>query len=49
MQQELLDILATAAAEPVVATPPTPIRLVTVKTPSRSSWGRQEIYGDEGR
>ena len=28
---------------------PTPLDLVTVSTGSRSSWTREEIYGDEAR
>jgi plasmid stability protein len=49
MQQELRQILETAASEPVPAEQPFPVRLVTVRTSGRSSWRREEIYGDEGR
>lgn len=49
MQQELLDILETAAAEPVPQQAPGPIQLVTARTGGESTWTREEIYGDEGR
>jgi plasmid stability protein len=49
MQQELRAILEAAAAEPVAGEPPPPIRLVTTRTPGRSTWRREDIYGDEGR
>lgn len=49
IQQELRQILERAAAEPVVAEQPAPLDLITVRTAGRSSWRREEIYGDEGR
>ena len=49
MQQEILEILETAAKEPVTAEKPEPIQLVTVKTSGTTTWRRAEIYGDEGR
>lgn len=49
MQQELLAILEQAATEPARAPAPEPIRLVKVRTPGRSGFRREEIYGDEGR
>jgi plasmid stability protein len=50
LQQELLSILESAAAEPASpATAPPPIRLTTVRTGGTSTWSREEIYGDEGR
>lgn len=50
LQQELLLILESAAAEPAsgVASPPS-IQLKTVRTGGTSTWSREEIYGDEGR
>ncbi|WP_162958237.1 FitA-like ribbon-helix-helix domain-containing protein [Nocardia yunnanensis] len=49
MQQELLDIIEAAAAEPVVAEKPEPIELATVRTAGTSSWSREDIYDDDGR
>jgi len=50
LQQELLSILESAAAEPASSTTaPPPIRLKTVRTGGTSTWSREEIYGDEGR
>jgi plasmid stability protein len=49
MQHELRQILAAAAAEPVPARSAASVRLVTVRTDGRSSWRREEIYGDQGR
>lgn len=49
MQQEVLDILLTAAAEPIPQQAPSPIRLVTANTSTTTTWQREEIYGDEGR
>jgi len=50
LQQELLSILESAAAEPASSTTtPPPIRLETVRTNGTSTWSREEIYGDEGR
>lgn len=50
LQQELLLILESAAAEPAsdTAAPP-PIELKTVRTAGTSTWSREEIYDDEGR
>jgi plasmid stability protein len=49
MQQNILEILQAAAAEPVAGNPLPPIRLITVKTPGRSTWRREELYDDEDR
>jgi plasmid stability protein len=49
LQQELIAILEEAAARIPRAPRRPPLKLVTVKTKSRSSWRRDEIYGDEGR
>jgi plasmid stability protein len=49
MQQDILEILRAAAAEPVAGEELPPMRLITVKTPGRSSWRREELYDDEGR
>jgi plasmid stability protein len=50
LQQELLVILESAAAEPLPpAEAPPPIHLTTVRTSGSSTWSREEIYGDEGR
>jgi plasmid stability protein len=50
LQHELLLILESAAAEPTSdSSAPPPIRLKTVRTGGRSTWSREEIYGDEGR
>jgi len=48
LQQELRAILETAEKGPAAAPLP-PIRLATVRTAGRSTWPREEIYGDEGR
>jgi plasmid stability protein len=49
MQQDILEILQAAAAEPSAGEPLPPIRLITVKTPGRSTWRREALYDDEGR
>jgi len=50
LQQELLSILESAAAEPASATTaPSPIQLKTVRTGGASTWSREDIYGNEGR
>jgi len=50
LQQELLSILESAAAEPASpTTAPPPVRLKTVRTGGTSTWSREEIYGNEGR
>jgi len=50
LQQELLSILESAAAEPVPFTAtPQPIQLKTVRTGGSSTWSREEMYDDEGR
>jgi len=50
LQQELLSILETAAAEPASGTDALPpIRLKTVRTAGASTWSREDIYGDDGR
>jgi plasmid stability protein len=49
MQQELLRILEAAAVEEEQLEELPPIRLVTVETDGRSTWRREDIYGDEGR
>lgn len=49
MQHELRQILERAARDLPPVEPPAPVQLVTVRTAGRSSWRREEIYGDEGR
>jgi hypothetical protein len=49
MQQEILNVLEAAAAEPAAGSALPPVQLITVKTPARSSWKREDIYDDEGR
>lgn len=49
MQQELLEVLEAAASEPMAGSPSPPVQLVTVKTPGKSSWKREDLYDDEGR
>lgn len=49
MQQEVREILEAAAQAPLPGGTPDPIRLTTVRTESGDTWGREEIYGDEGR
>jgi hypothetical protein len=50
LQQELLSILESAAAEPASG-PGTlpPLELTTVNSHGTSTWPREDIYGDEGR
>ncbi|MPY76898.1 MAG: Arc family DNA-binding protein [Actinophytocola sp.] len=48
MQQEVLEILENAAAEPVPAQAPAPIQLVTTTTSVKATWRREDIYDDEG-
>lgn len=49
MQQELHQILAAAAAEPLAAQAVEPLVLTTVHTKGTSTWGRGEIYDDTER
>lgn len=49
MQQEIREILDAAAAEPVPSQAPSPVQLVTANTSVRTTWRREDIYGDEGR
>ena len=50
LQQELLQILEAAAAEPVTdLPPPPPISLHTVHSGTTSTWSRESIYDDDGR
>ncbi|HEY5878395.1 MAG TPA: Arc family DNA-binding protein [Nakamurella sp.] len=49
MQQEIRQILANAAAEPVPGAPLEPVQLKTVRTGATSPWSREDIYGDAGR
>jgi len=49
MQQELRDILTAAANGPPETKPVRPVHLITVRTEGRSTWRREEIYGDQGR
>jgi plasmid stability protein len=49
MQQEVLEILETAAAAPIPRQAPAPIQLVAAQTSARTTWRREDIYGDEGR
>ncbi len=50
LQQELLAILESAAAEPAPAPGSLPpLRLTMVNNGGSSAWSREEIYGDDGR
>lgn len=50
LQQELLQILEKAAAEPVTdLAPPPPISLHTVRSGTTSTWSRESIYQDDDR
>ncbi len=49
MQQEIRQILETAATASLPQEAPEPISLTTVRTAATSTWGREEIYGDAGR
>jgi plasmid stability protein len=49
MQQEILEILESAAAESTAGEAPKPIELVTVEVGGTGTWRRDEIYGDDGR
>jgi plasmid stability protein len=50
LQQELLAILESAAAEPASSSGPLPpLELTTVNSGGSSTWSREEIYGDDGR
>jgi plasmid stability protein len=49
MQQELRQILAAAAAEEPEVQQQPPLRLITAKFSSTSTWRREDLYGDEGR
>jgi len=50
LQQELLQILEAAAAEPVTdVVPPPPVSLHTVRTQGTSTWPRESIYDEDGR
>lgn len=49
MQQEIRQILESAATTPLPGEPPDPVRLTTVHTAVRSTWSREEIYGDKSR
>jgi plasmid stability protein len=50
LQQELLAILESAAAEPASRSENLPpLQLTTVNTGGSSAWSREDIYGDDGR
>jgi plasmid stability protein len=49
MQQELLAVLESVAAEPVPQQVPSPIQLFTVEVGGSGSWRREDIYGEQGR
>ena len=50
LQQELLDILESAAAEPAHGSGSLPpLELTTVNIGGSSTWSREEIYDDDGR
>jgi plasmid stability protein len=50
LQQELLSILESAAAEPPPGTEELPpIQLKTVRTAGTHTWSRDDIYADDGR
>lgn len=50
LQQELLDILESAAAEPTPSSASLPpLELTTVNIGGSATWSREEIYEDDGR
>ena len=50
LQQELLDILESAAAEPGRGSSSLPpLELTTVNVGGTSTWSREETYDDDGR
>ncbi|MEO9223309.1 MAG: Arc family DNA-binding protein [Mycobacteriaceae bacterium] len=49
MQQEIRQILATAATSLSRRETPEPVVLTTVRTAVTSTWDREAIYGDSGR
>jgi len=49
MQEEIRQILEAAATAPPPRKAPEPVRLTTVRTSGTSTWGREAIYGDDGR
>jgi plasmid stability protein len=49
VQREILEILQEAVTKPLTGEALPPIRLARVRTPGRSTWRREEIYGDQGR
>ena len=49
LQEELRVILDRAAQMAPTRDNTGPLKLVTVKTEGSTSWGREEIYGDDGR
>lgn len=49
MQAELRRILDEAAIAPMERVPLPPLRLVTSRTGSDSTWRREDEYGDAGR
>ncbi len=49
VQQELREVLAKAAAEPVTGPRPRPLELTTVETGVRRSFERADFYGDDER
>lgn len=49
MQEEIRQILARAATEPMSTRAVEPVRLTTVRTSGTSAWVRDELYGDDGR
>jgi plasmid stability protein len=49
LQQELKRILSSLAEEEIPKPPLPPIQLKMSDAPTGSSWGREEIYRDDGR
>lgn len=49
MQEEIRQILASAAGEGLPGETVAPIALITVRTAGTSAWNREEIYGEQGR
>ncbi len=49
MQQEIRQILETAATASPPREAPEPVVLTTVRTTVTSTWDREAIYGDSGR
>jgi plasmid stability protein len=49
IEQEVLEILGAATAEPTSRPTAGPIQLATARTSTISTWRRRDIYDDDGR